>query len=199
MRADGGRAHQAGTGAAVRAGCGALAAGEQLVEDGHAHDDAGLDLLADHGLRRVDHLGGELDAAVDRAGVHEHLARAQAAAVDLVLRGVLAQRRDEAVGHALVLHPQRVDDVGLGEVVERVGDVERAPPSRAGSASAGRTTVTFAPILVKARMFERATRLCRTSPTIQMFSAVEAAERARAACRRPAAPASGARACRRRR
>ena len=51
------------------------AAGEQLVEDGHADDDAGLDLLADHGLRRVDHLGGELDAAVDRAGVHEHLAR----------------------------------------------------------------------------------------------------------------------------
>ena len=51
------------------------ASGEQLVEDGHADDDAGLDLLADHGLRRVDHLGGELDAAVDRAGVHEHLAR----------------------------------------------------------------------------------------------------------------------------
>ena len=35
----------------------------------------------------------QLDAAVDRAGVHEHLARAQAAAVDLVAGGVLAQRR----------------------------------------------------------------------------------------------------------
>ena len=77
---------------AVQGGRGRLAAGEQLEQDGHAHDDAGLDLLADHGLRRVDHLGGELDAAVDRAGVHEDLVRLQAAAVDLVLGGVLAQR-----------------------------------------------------------------------------------------------------------
>ena len=51
------------------------AARQQLVEHRHADDDAGRDLLADHRLRRVDHLGGELDAAVDRAGVHEHLAR----------------------------------------------------------------------------------------------------------------------------
>ena len=55
-----------------------VAAREQLVEHRHPDDDAGLDLLADHGLRRVDHLGGELDAAVDRAGVHEHLARRRA-------------------------------------------------------------------------------------------------------------------------
>ena len=77
----GGRGRDGGRGirrapARSRAGCGALASGQQLVEDGHADDDAGLDLLADHGLRRVDHLGGELDAAVDRAGVHQHLARA---------------------------------------------------------------------------------------------------------------------------
>ena len=69
------------------------APGQQLVEHRHPHDDAGRDLLADHRLRRVDHLGGELDAAVDRAGVHEHLARAEPAAVDLVARRVLAQRR----------------------------------------------------------------------------------------------------------
>ena len=51
------------------AGCGALAAraGEQLVEDGHADDDAGLDLGGDDRLRRVDDLAAELDAAVDRA------------------------------------------------------------------------------------------------------------------------------------
>ena len=70
--------------AAAGSAVGRGAPGEQLVEDRHADDDAGRDLLADHGLRRVDHLGGELDAAVDRAGVHEHLARAEAAAVDLV-------------------------------------------------------------------------------------------------------------------
>ena len=49
--------------------------GEQdLVEDGHADDDAGLDLGGDDGLGRVDDLAAELDAAVDRARVHEHLA-----------------------------------------------------------------------------------------------------------------------------
>ena len=108
------------------------APGEQLVEHGHAHDDAGRDLLADHRLRRVDHLGRQLDPAVDRAGVHEHLARAEPAAVDLVARGVLPQARDERLGHALLLHPQGVDDVGLGEVVERVADLaaERLHPAR---------------------------------------------------------------------
>ena len=34
----------------------------------------------------------------------------------------------------------------------------------------GPQTVTSQPIRVKARMFERATRLCSTSPTIQTFS-----------------------------
>ena len=106
--------------------------GEQLVEHRHPHDDAGRDLLADHRLRRVDHLGGELDAAVDRAGVHEHLAGAEPAAVDLVARGVLAQAGHERLGHALLLHPQRVDDVGLVEPVERVADLaaERLHPAR---------------------------------------------------------------------
>ena len=47
-------------------------------------------------------------------GCIEHLAGAEPAAVDLVARGVLAQRRDEGLRHALLLHPQRVDDVGLG-------------------------------------------------------------------------------------
>ena len=67
---------------------------------------------------RVDDLAGELDPAVDRARVHEHLARVQAPAVDLVLVGVLAQGRHEGLVHALVLHAQGVDDVGLGQVVE---------------------------------------------------------------------------------
>ena len=119
----------AGVDGAVR---GRGAARQQLVEDRHADDDAGRDLLADHRLRRVDHLGAKLDAAVDRAGVHEHLAGAQAAAVDLVDGGVLAQRGHVGVGHALALHPQRVDDVGLGEPVEPVLDLaaERLDPAR---------------------------------------------------------------------
>ena len=99
------------------------APGEQLVEDRHADDDAGRDLLADHRLGRVDHLGGQLDAAVDRARVHQHLAGAEPAAVDLVARGVLAQAGDERLGHALLLHAQGVDDIGLVEAVQRVADL----------------------------------------------------------------------------
>ena len=57
---------------------------EQLVEDRHPHHHAGLHLLGDQRLGRVDHLGGQLDPAVDRAGVHQQLVRAQPAAVDLV-------------------------------------------------------------------------------------------------------------------
>ena len=91
------------------------------------------DLGGDRRLRRVDDLGRELDPAVDRAGVHQELARLQPAAVDLVALGVLAQRGHEGLGHALALHPQRVDHVGVGEaVVEVVGDVaaERLDPAR---------------------------------------------------------------------
>ena len=40
---------------------------EQLVQHGHPDDDAGLDLLDDQRLGRVDDLGRQLDAAVDRA------------------------------------------------------------------------------------------------------------------------------------
>ena len=110
----------------------ALAAGEQLVEDRHPHDEAGGDLLGDQRLRRVDRLAGELDAAVDRPRVHQQLARVQAAGVDLEAGGVLAQRGDEALAHPLLLHPQRVDDVGLLDPVERVGDgtAELLDPAR---------------------------------------------------------------------
>ena len=52
---------------------GSAAARQQLIQDGHAHDDTRLDLGGDHRLRRVDDLAGELDAPVHRAGVHQHL------------------------------------------------------------------------------------------------------------------------------
>ena len=54
------------------------------------------------------------------------------AGVDLVAGRVLAQRGDEALAHPLALHPQGVDDVGLAEPVEVVGDLaaERLDPAR---------------------------------------------------------------------
>ena len=105
---------------------------EQLVEDRHPHDDARLDLLGDQRLRRVDRVGRQLDAAVDRARMHQQLVRLQPRRVDLVARRVLAQRRHVRFAHALVLHPQHVDDVGLAQAVERRGDVaaERLDPAR---------------------------------------------------------------------
>ena len=47
----------------------------------------------------------------------------KAAAVHLVLDGVLAERGDEALRHALLLHAQGVDDVRLVEAVDVVGDL----------------------------------------------------------------------------
>jgi hypothetical protein len=51
--------------------------------------------------------------------VHEDLIGAEPRSVDLVARGVLAQRRHEPPRHPLALHAQRVDHVGVAELVER--------------------------------------------------------------------------------
>ncbi len=119
---------------------GRSSAGEQLVENRHPDDQPALDLLRDQRVGRIDHLGRQLDAAVDRPWVHEQLARRDPARVDLVVGGVLADRGDEALAHALALHAKRVDHVRLADPVERVGDADsRAARSRAGSASAART------------------------------------------------------------
>ena len=71
------------------------AAGQQLVQDGHAHHDAGLDLLGDQRLRRVDHLGRSSTPRLTGPGCISSWPRAQPAAVDLVVGGVLAQRGHE--------------------------------------------------------------------------------------------------------
>ena len=74
-------------------------AGEELLEDRHPHDQAGGDLLGDQRLRRVDRLAGELDAAVDRPGVHQELARVEATGVDLE---VAAYSRSEGTKLSLI-------------------------------------------------------------------------------------------------
>ena len=79
-----------------------------------------LDLVGDQRVWAVDHVGRELDAAVHRPGMHQELARAEAAAVDLEAHRVLADRGHEALTHPLVLHAERIDDVRLGEAVEVV-------------------------------------------------------------------------------
>ena len=157
----------------AHAGCGSprtrpARGGEHLVEDRHAHDDPGGDLLEDQRLRRVDDVAAELDAAIDRPGMHQQLARAKAPAVDLVDGGVLAQRGHVGLLHALVLHAQRVDDVGLARSSSVVRTSTPSASTPRGISVGGPASVTCAPIVWKARMFERATRECRTSPTIQI-------------------------------
>ena len=177
----------------------ALAAGEQLVEDRHPHDQAGGDLLGDQRLRRVDRLAGELDAAVDRPGVHQQLARAEAAGVDLEVGGVLAQRGDEALAHPLVLHPQRVDDVGLLEPVERVRDLaaELLDPARDQGRRAADGDLGAHPLEGdQVGAGDAAVEDVADDPDPL---ALERCRGGGAGCRRRAAPGSGARACRRRR
>ena len=173
--------------------------GQHLVEDRHAHDRAGLDLVEDHRLRGVDDLARQLDAAVDGPGVHEDLARPEAPRVDLVDGGVLAQRRHEGLVHALVLQAQRVHDVGLAQVVERVAHVaaERLDVARDERRRPAERHV-------RAHRLEGQDVRARDARVGDVADDPDLARRrgrpgAGAACRRRAAPASGARACRRRR
>ena len=176
------------------------AAGEQLVEDRHPHDQAALDLLGDQRGGAVDHLGRELDPAVDRARVHQQLARAEPARVDLVVRprtrGSRARRSRSSARAASAARRRRRPRRGRRG---RRRPRSRAPSIPRGIRVGGPQTVTSAPIMRKASRQERATRLWRTSPTIQIRLPLQASRAGDAACRRRAAPGSGARACRRRR
>ena len=53
--------------------------------------------------------------------MHDQLTRAEPARVDLVAAAYSRSDGMKLLAHPLVLHPQRVDDVGLADLVERVG------------------------------------------------------------------------------
>ena len=76
---------------------------------------------------RVGDLGGDLHAAVHRAGVHDDGVvgqRAPSGGVQPVAAAVLALGREERGAHPLALDPQHHHDVGLGQHrVEVVGDL----------------------------------------------------------------------------
>ena len=118
---------------------GAPAPGEQLVQHRHPHDHAGLDLLGDQRLRRVDHLGRQLDPAVDRAGVHQQLVRARAGG-----RRSGSARRTRAARARTTRSCARAASAARRPRRPRParracsGPGSRAPRSRAGSASAAR-------------------------------------------------------------
>src|SRR5690606_27767430 len=94
-----------------RARASALILGERLFgaekpQDGHAHRDAGLDLIEDRARGAVGDLGIDLDAAVDGAGVHDEaigLGQGETSPVEAELSGVLAGARKERAAEALAL------------------------------------------------------------------------------------------------
>lgn len=108
-------------------GDGGMGAAEQQVQDGHPGGDAVGDLLDGRAAVGVGDLGGDLHAAVHRAGVHHdgvlgHLRHA--VAVEPVPAGVLALGREEGRVHAFALHTQHHHRIGLRQhVVEVVRDL----------------------------------------------------------------------------
>src|SRR2546421_12538290 len=73
------------------------ARGEHFRQHRHAHRDAVADLVADHRLRSVGHVGGDLDAAVHRLGMRseEHTSELQSRS-DLVCRLLLEKKKNKA-------------------------------------------------------------------------------------------------------
>ena len=108
---------------------GGFGAAEQQVQDGHPDGHAVGDLLDDGAAVGVGDLGGDLHAAVHRAGVHHDGVLGHprhAVAVEAVAAGVLALGREEGGVHALALHAQHHHRVGLGQhAVEVVRDLAR--------------------------------------------------------------------------
>ena len=96
---------------------------EDVVEHRHPHDEARAHLIRHERGGRVRDARVDLDAAVHRPGMHDDLPLAYALGRDAVERRVLAQRRHERLAHALLLHPQDVDDVGVGDRTDVVRDL----------------------------------------------------------------------------
>ena len=105
------------------------AAGEEVVEHGHADDEARPDLLCDQRDVRVGDARVDLDAAVHRPGMHHELASSQPGGRYPPLRRVLPQRGHVrgARQHPLLLHAEDVDDVGISDAADLRGDLAAHP------------------------------------------------------------------------
>ena len=144
---------------------------QQVVEDGHPHVHPVLHLRQHRARRRVRHRRRDLHAAHHRPRVQHH--------------GVVGQQRRRAARTARSA-PRTPATTGRtrrasarpapaassprpGPAARRPG---RRPPGTArpstptGSSVGGATSTTSAPSVASRKTFERATRLCSTSPTI---------------------------------
>ena len=135
-----------------------LLAGQQVVEDRHPDRDAGRDLLEHGRLGGVGGVGGDLEAAVHRAGVadrHVGAEHPQPVAGQAVADGVLPRAGEEAAAHPLALDPQHHHGVGRraaprrGRTTWRSRPRPTTAPTPLGISVGGATTVTSAPSLVR--------------------------------------------------
>src|SRR4051794_20389732 len=114
---------------------------EEQVEDGHPDADAVGDLLDDRRAHRIGHLGGDLHAAVHRAGVHDDRVvgqRRHPEGVEAVAAAVLPGAGEERGVHPLGLHPQHHHHVGLGQDGVQVVVHRRRPALHAHRQQRGR-------------------------------------------------------------
>src|SRR4051794_18073644 len=148
-------------------------AGKQ-VQNGHAHGHAVGDLLEDDRVGPVGHLGGDLDPAVHRAGVHDD--DVGPGAPEPCLRHaedgeVLAQRGEEAALHPFELDAEEHHDVCvLDRFVNRRGGAGASRSMPAGMSVGGPQTHTSAPSRVRSSRFDRNTRLWSRSPMMATLS-----------------------------
>ena len=164
-----------GTAAGSRSGRPVAEIRGQDLEAGHAHRDPHLDLLADEAaVDVVGDLAADLDAAVHRPGMHDQrigLGGAQFVVVEPEEVEILAGRRHECAVHPLALQAQHHHDVDAGEPLGHVVkhlDAEPLDPGR--QQGARRHDPDARSHVLSSAMFERATRLCRTSPQIATVS-----------------------------
>ena len=178
---------------------------QQPVQDGHPHGHAVGDLGGDDRVGQVGDLGGDLDAAVHRTGVHDQRVAGQPPGPlgrEPEAGGVLPQARHQRLLLALELHPQQVGHVELRHhVVEVVASPRRpSPPALGGSSVRRRHQRDLRAEGGEGRTLERATRLCLTSPMMPTWRpssstlATAAAEVLGASCSSRAGPGWGARA-----
>lgn len=100
------------------------AASTDQVQHCHSHRYTILHLLFDYGLEAGGDAGGDFDAFIDGAGVHDERALCsfgEAFFGELVEGGVLAEGGEEAAGHALFLEAEGHDDVGVFDREVEVG------------------------------------------------------------------------------
>ena len=113
------------------------------IENSHAHSETVGDLIENHALQTVGDLAVDLDAAVDRAGMHDQTIRLQKFCAffrQTKQADVFADAGKIFSALAFVLDAQKVHDIGFGQhVIDLVRNLDaKLSQTRAARACLGR-------------------------------------------------------------